>query len=216
MRRVFAEEIRTVWFAGGPPPGERATCDHGGMSLPEHAPASKRAIWEAAQRLFAENGYARTSVREIASEAAVDPALVIRHFGSKEQLFMETMEVQVAATAFEGPLETLGERFIAFILDDDADIRGIYLALLRASDSGGIWTHLRAAHEEGFVRPFRARIAASPAHAADADTRARMAAAVVGGLLYSLWVVRDEGLAHLERETVIGRYGALLQAAITG
>ena len=49
------------------------------MSLPEHAPASKRAIWEAAQRLFAENGYARTSVREIASEAAVDPALVIRH-----------------------------------------------------------------------------------------------------------------------------------------
>lgn len=186
------------------------------MSLPEHAPASKRAIWDAAQRLFAENGYARTSVREIASEASVDPALVIRHFGSKEQLFMETMEVQVAATAFEGPLETLGERFIAFILDDDADIRGIYLALLRASDSGGIWTHLRAAHEEGFVRPFRARIAASPAHAADADTRARMAAAVVGGLLYSLWVVRDEGLAHLERETLIRRYGALLQAAITG
>ncbi|GAA2958641.1 hypothetical protein GCM10010459_12590 [Microbacterium schleiferi] len=43
-----------------------------------------------------------------------------------------------------------------------------------------------------------------------------MAAAVVGGLLYSLWIVRDEGLAHLERETLIGRYGALLQAAITG
>ena len=72
------------------------------MSLPEHAPASKRAIWEAAQRLFAENGYARTSVREIASEASVDPALVIRHFGSKEQLFMETMEVQVAADESTG------------------------------------------------------------------------------------------------------------------
>ncbi|MEF2254535.1 TetR/AcrR family transcriptional regulator [Microbacterium schleiferi] len=75
---------------------------------------------------------------------------------------------------------------------------------------------MRAAHEEGFVRPFRARIAASAVNADDADTRARMAAAVVGGLLYSLWIVRDEGLAHLERETLIGRYGALLQAAITG
>jgi len=186
------------------------------MSLPEHAPASKRAIWHAAQRLFAENGYARTSVREIASEAAVDPALVIRHYGTKEQLFMETMEVRVAAAAFDGPIETLGERFISFLLDADADARGVYLALLRASDSGGIWTHLRAAHEDGFVRPFRTRIAAHGADAADADLRARMAAAVVGGLFYSLWVVRDEGLAHVTRETLVRRYGALLQAAITG
>lgn len=206
-------------------PGTRCTpCDHGGMSLPENAPASKRAIWHAAQRLFTENGFARTSVREIATEAAIDPALVIRHFGSKEQLFMETMDVDIGAAAFDGPIETLGERFIAFVLDADADIRGIYLALLRASDSTGIWTHLRAAHEEGFVRPFRTRIASSvgdpadpaPADSADADTRARLAAAVVGGLLYSLWVVRDEGLAHLERETLVRRYGALLQAAITG
>lgn len=181
------------------------------MSLPDHVPASKRAIWDAAQRLFADQGYARTSVRDIAAVAAVDPSLIIRHFGSKEELFMQAMEVEFATAAWDGPIDGLGERFIGYLMDADDDVRGIYLALLRASDAGGIWTRLRAAHEEGFVRPFRERIPGP-----DADARARLAAAVVGGLLYSLWIVRDEGLALLGRDALVTRYGALLQAAIDG
>lgn len=174
-------------------------------------PASKQAIWDAAHRLFAEQGYARTSVRDIASAAAVDPSLVIRHFGSKEDLFLETMRVELAAATFDGPIESLGEHVIAHVLDDADDVRGIYLALLRASDSGGIWTRLRAAHEDAFVRPIRERIPGPYA-----DARARVAASIVGGLMYSLWIVQDEGLAAHGREALVARYGALLQAAIDG
>lgn len=36
--------------------------------------------------LFAEQGYAKATVRAIAARAEVSPALVIHHFGSKEQL----------------------------------------------------------------------------------------------------------------------------------
>ena len=43
-------------------------------------------ILEAARALFAEAGYDGASVREIAAAAAVDPALVIRNFGSKEPI----------------------------------------------------------------------------------------------------------------------------------
>lgn len=43
-------------------------------------------IRTAAIRLFARSGYADTSIRAIATEAAVSPGLVIHHFGSKEQL----------------------------------------------------------------------------------------------------------------------------------
>jgi AcrR family transcriptional regulator len=51
----------------------------------EDATASAR-IRDAAIALFGARGFDRTSVREIAAEAGVSPALVIHHFGSKEAL----------------------------------------------------------------------------------------------------------------------------------
>lgn len=46
-------------------------------------------IRDAAITLFGRNGFAATSVRSIAEEAAVSPGLVIHHFGSKEGLRTE-------------------------------------------------------------------------------------------------------------------------------
>ena len=51
----------------------------------EDATAAAR-IREAAIVRFGRRGYERTSVREIAADAGVSPALVIHHFGSKEGL----------------------------------------------------------------------------------------------------------------------------------
>lgn len=52
---------------------------------PDDLTAAAR-IRDAAVRLFGTRGYERTSVREIAAEAGVSPALVIHHFGSKDAL----------------------------------------------------------------------------------------------------------------------------------
>jgi len=49
--------------------------------------ATQARILEAAKTLFSQNTYEGVGVREIASNADVDPALVIRYFGSKEKLF---------------------------------------------------------------------------------------------------------------------------------
>src|SRR5690606_30504745 len=43
-------------------------------------------IREAAMRLFPEHGYEGTSIRVLAEEVGISPALVIHHFGSKEGL----------------------------------------------------------------------------------------------------------------------------------
>ena len=51
----------------------------------EDATAAAR-IRDAAIVLFGARGFGRTSVREIAAEAGVSPALVIHHYGSKEGL----------------------------------------------------------------------------------------------------------------------------------
>jgi hypothetical protein len=52
-------------------------------------------------------------------------------------------------------------------------------------------------------------------HGDDAELRARLAAALVGGLLYSLWVVGDEQLLATDRRELVSRYGGLLQTLIT-
>lgn len=177
------------------------------------AAQTKAAILAAAARLFQERGYAGASVRDIAAAAATDGALVIRHFGSKEQLFLDAIEAHSLALAqplADGPLESLGRDFVRFLLTSDDQVRGVYLALIRASDGAGLGSRLREMHEVDFVLPLRARLTGR-----DADLRARLAAALAGGLLYSLWIVGDEGLVGANREEIVERYGAALQEILT-
>lgn len=178
-----------------------------------HSPrgSSRDAIRAAAERLFTERGYAATTVRDIAAEAEVDPALVIRHFTGKESLFLQTMQLALEPAALlEGPLEHLGEAFIRFLLESGEQTRGVYLALLRASDTEGVSTRLRDVHVTAFVTPLRARL-----EGPDAELRAAMCASIVGGLFYSLWVVGDETLLAAPTDVLARRYGALLQRLIT-
>jgi AcrR family transcriptional regulator len=173
--------------------------------------ATRAEIREAAGRLFRERGFARTSVRDIAAQARSNPALVIRHFGTKELLFLETMQLSIDdEPLLDVPLERLGERFVERLLADD-DMRGVYLALVRGSNEEQIKARLQDIHERTFVGAVRARLSGP-----DADLRARLAAAVVGGLLYALWVVGDEVLIATDHRELITRYGGLLQQLLDG
>src|SRR5436190_21230125 len=51
------------------------------------AAATQQALLDAAAKLFAERGFDRTTVRDIAGQAGVNQALLFRYFGSKEALF---------------------------------------------------------------------------------------------------------------------------------
>ncbi|WP_433362110.1 TetR/AcrR family transcriptional regulator [Actinoplanes sp. CA-142083] len=51
------------------------------------AAKTRQLLLEAARRRFAEDGYAATTVREIADDAGVNVALISRYFASKEGLF---------------------------------------------------------------------------------------------------------------------------------
>lgn len=173
--------------------------------------ATRATIFSVAQRMFTERGYAATPLRDIAGEAGVDASMIIRYFSSKEELFLETMSLDAQERAvLEGPIETLGVDFIRFVLDGGPELRGIFLTLMRASDTGGIGSRLVEAHEHYFVEPLRDRLTG-----VDAELRARLAAALVGGLLYSLWVVGDEQLLATDHDELVRRYGDLLQQLVT-
>jgi TetR/AcrR family transcriptional regulator len=60
--------------------------------------AGSDALLKSARRAFAMRGFESTSVREIARDSGVDPALISHHFGSKEALWIAVVE-QIAQHA---------------------------------------------------------------------------------------------------------------------
>jgi len=63
---------------------------------PQREAATKAAVLEAAERLFALNGFAAVSVRDITTEAGVNLASVNYHFGSKDALLFEIFRRRTA------------------------------------------------------------------------------------------------------------------------
>ena len=60
------------------------------MEVPERrrdAGRTRQRLLDAARRRFAADGFASTTVRQVADEAGVDVALIKRYYGSKEGLF---------------------------------------------------------------------------------------------------------------------------------
>jgi AcrR family transcriptional regulator len=60
---------------------------------PRNALQTRADILSAARRRFATEGYDRTTLRAIAADVGVDAALVIRYFGSKQNLFAAAAEI---------------------------------------------------------------------------------------------------------------------------
>jgi AcrR family transcriptional regulator len=85
--------------------------------------ATQAALLAAARARFALCGYDATSVRDIARDAGVDPALIFRYFGSKEQLFE-----QVAQTAEEYETEPAD-------VPEDVPTRLLHAAMRQSSGS---------------------------------------------------------------------------------
>lgn len=63
-----------------------------------HAMVDPDALLKSARQVFARLGFEATSVREIARDAGVDPALMTHHFGSKTALWIAVVE-QIAEQA---------------------------------------------------------------------------------------------------------------------
>jgi AcrR family transcriptional regulator len=101
---------------------------------------TREEILVAARRLFGEKGYQGATIRGIAAEAGVNPALVHHFFRSKEQVFVAAMNFPLnpAATVarlLEGPREDVGRRVVTLILDvwQVPATREPFLALIRSA-----------------------------------------------------------------------------------
>src|SRR4051812_7837944 len=80
---------------------------------PRKSDRTRSAILDAARRQFAERGYDATTVRDIAAEADIDPALVIRYFGSKDDLFVLAAHLELKLPPLDQvPRAAIGEALV--------------------------------------------------------------------------------------------------------
>ena len=87
---------------------------------------TKERILHAAEDLFAQHGFAGTSLRQVTSRADVNIAAVNYHFGSKENLVHEVFKHRMDEMS-EKRLSALAET----IARDPADLNGILLAFIQ-------------------------------------------------------------------------------------
>jgi AcrR family transcriptional regulator len=178
-------------------------------------PSSRDRIFAAAKALFERDGFAETGIREIATAAGFTPALVIRYFGSKEQLFLATMELDNSLTQIlTGPLETLGADLAAFVMSVSQPPLlggGVFGALMRASDRPAVQASLQQSLETSVVAPLSGRLTGD-----NADLRARLIWACVTGLFTALELVGDTTLRSANQQDVVDLYGPCIQRLVTG
>jgi AcrR family transcriptional regulator len=81
---------------------------------------TRQLIADTARQLFAERGFERVTVTEIAREAEVSPATVFNYFPTKEDLFYSRLEAfeeeLLAAIRERGPGESVLDAFSGFLL----------------------------------------------------------------------------------------------------
>jgi len=182
------------------------------VNSPDRSAGVKQSVRDQAFTLFARRGYSATGVRDIAAAAGVDPAIVIRHFGSKEALFLQTMSMPAAwSEAIEGPISEVGRRMAEIVVRSQSAGLRIYAALMRASDRPEIAARLKQPMTEAWTKPLVSRLGG-----ADAEIRAHFFAAQLQGLMDALALREDEFLVNMPPEELVARYGHILQDTLTG
>ena len=176
------------------------------------AQATRAAILEAAKSQFAQLGYDRAGLRDIAAEAGADVALIKRYFGGKEALFTEALKASFRSDRLAGWKHATFAADIAEMMagDPHANPSGAhgFQFLLRAATSPTTAPLLNVALQERFLAPIRDWLGGD-----DAQARARVLAAAFIGLLVER-LIRNEPLQGREREVFIERTTAMFEGLV--
>lgn len=182
-------------------------------------PDTRGQILAAARESFAHKGFAATTIRAVAAEAGVDPALVHHYFGVKDDLFLAALEIPVDPRAlvpavFDAGVAGAGERLLRLFLSvwDDPEARLPLIALVRNSLSQEAPETLL---QQGILRmvlqPLRAALSV-----AEADRRVQLVASQMIGLVMTRYLLALEPLASMPADDVVAWVAPTLQRYLDG
>lgn len=177
------------------------------------ASVTKQAILLAARERFAADGYDRATIRAIAADAHIDPAMVIRYFGTKERLFTAAAEFELHLPALEGvPVERIGARLVEhFVRRWEGD--ETLLALLRTAV-----THDVAAQRmrDIFSTQVGGVVAGLIGDTAETGLRAGLISSQILGLALCRYALRLPPVAGMSPDEVVDWLGPTIQRYLFG
>jgi len=186
-----------------------------GPSKRRKSDRTRAAILSAATELFAERGYRDATVRAVAERAGIDPALVVRYFGSKDALFARVARVDLrlpdlAAVEPGRAGEMLVRHFLALWEGGPGD-QGLAILLRSAVTNEEVAEKIRAV--------FAVQVAPALAAFGDPTTAATRAGLVVSqlfGLALCRYILRLPPVADMSHEEIVARLRPVIQMHLVG
>ena len=167
---------------------------------------TKAVILAAARARFGLAGFQGATIRGIAADAGVDPAMVMRYYGSKDKLFAAAAEFDLrfpdVATMDRAQM---GRALVRHFLDrweDDA-----LVILLRSSATNGEAAQRMQEIFQNQIRP----LAASLVSEEEAGVRAGLVATQILGMALCRFVLRLPPVVEMSRDEVVEWIGPTIQ-----
>ena len=187
---------------------------HGRTGRRPGTPDTRDAILAVARQRFATRGYEATSLRGIAADAQVDPALLIHYFGTKEGLFIAATGLPARLRDLFAELDGASPRESAEalvrgylqVVDSDQS-RNAILALVRSAVSN----EKAAAMLREFLTAELLSVIAGWTEAPNAPLRASLVAAQLVGIAMLRHVVRVEPVAKASPDEIVALVAPVIE-----
>lgn len=180
---------------------------------PRNAAATRNAILEAANRRFSAEPYEQVGLRDVAGDVGVDPALISRYFGSKEDLFLSVLDdCGKGSHLMEGDRADFGVRMARELVHGSRKEEKLdwLLIMLRSSASPKAAEVLRQS-SDNFHAPFAAWLGGEHAR-----VRTRLLTGILMGLAVSRDVSGGYDFTPAECDEMCERLAGMLQSLIDG
>jgi AcrR family transcriptional regulator len=176
---------------------------------------TRLAILAAAREQFAQHSYDRASIRAIAAQAQIDPAMVLRYFTNKETLFATVVEIDLqlpdlAAVDADSRGEVLLRHFLG-LWEGKAKYDALPILLRSAVTYETAAARLQAV----FLRQVRGMVAAVVPES-EAARRAGLITSQLLGLALTRYVLRLPDLADRDADGLVADMAPTVQRYLTG
>jgi AcrR family transcriptional regulator len=170
---------------------------------------TKAVILAAAKERFAQSGFERATIRAIAADANIDPSMVMRYFGSKDQLFAAAADFDLQIPDLSGvDRDDVGARLVDYFMErwerDEA-----LIVLLRASTSNAEAAQRMREIFAGQLMPVITSISA-----VHPERRASLVATQMLGLALCRYVLRLPPILEMTHAEVVSWLGPTIQRYI--
>lgn len=188
-----------------------------GVGRPVGPSGAREDILDAAVVAFGARGYEGASMRGIAADAGVDPALIRHYFGDKPTLFAAAMTSRTGmleriGDALDGPREGLAARFADAYLGlwDDPEVAPV----LRAIVGTALTSPEVAATMQRLILGVVERVIASKAGADLDPERVALAGMQLLGVAFGRHVVGVPGVAGVPRAQLVASVSPAIEATL--